>query len=83
MKTGSFLGGLFAGAFIGGVIALLYAPKSGEETRNDLKKKLDEYGKEVEKIKDKAKQKGKQVKEDIAEKIDQLAKEIENLSKSV
>ncbi len=83
MKTGSFLGGLLTGALLGGVIALLYAPKSGQETRDDLKKKLDEYGKEVENLKNKAKEKGKQVKEDITNKIDQLAKEIEHLSKAV
>ncbi len=34
--------GLLAGAVIGGVIALLYAPKSGKETREMLKSKAME-----------------------------------------
>ena len=32
--------GLLAGAVIGGVIALLYAPKSGKETRQLIKDKV-------------------------------------------
>lgn len=83
MKTGSFIGGLLTGAVVGGVIALLYAPKSGKETRDDLKKRLEEYGKEMEKIKAKAKEKSKEVKEDLKNKIDDLAKEIENLAKAI
>jgi gas vesicle protein len=34
--------GLLAGAVIGGVIALLYAPKSGKETRQLIKDKATE-----------------------------------------
>ncbi|MFH0841532.1 MAG: YtxH domain-containing protein [Bacteroidota bacterium] len=83
MKTGSFIGGLLTGAVIGGVVALLFAPKSGKETREDIKRKLEEYGKQVENIKAKASQKSKQVREDLAGKIEDLAKEIDNLSKAV
>lgn len=82
MKAGSFIGGLLTGAVIGGVIALLYAPKSGKETREDLKRKLEEYGKELENIKTKAKEKSKQVREDVAARIQELEKEIQNLSKA-
>ena len=32
--------GLLTGALIGGVIALLYAPKTGKETRQFIKDKL-------------------------------------------
>jgi gas vesicle protein len=83
MKSGSFLAGLLTGAVVGGVIALLYAPGSGKETREQLKNKLEEYGKEVESIKAKASQKGKQIREDLARKIEELSKEIENLSKTI
>ena len=38
----SFGIGLLAGAVIGGVIALLYAPQSGEETRKQIKEKTSE-----------------------------------------
>jgi gas vesicle protein len=34
--------GLLAGAVIGGVIALLYAPQSGKETRQQIKEKATE-----------------------------------------
>ena len=34
--------GLLAGAVIGGIIALLYAPKSGKETRHLIKDKATE-----------------------------------------
>lgn len=43
MKTiSSFLVGLLAGAAIGGVVALLYAPQSGKETHDKLKQKFKE-----------------------------------------
>lgn len=37
-----FLKGLLAGGLIGAALALLYAPKSGRETREDLKRKSRE-----------------------------------------
>jgi gas vesicle protein len=43
--------GLLAGAVIGGVIALLYAPQSGKETRQQIKDKTTEV---VDAVKDKA-----------------------------
>ena len=42
--------GLLAGAVIGGVVALLYAPKSGKETRQMIKDKTTEV---VDTVKDK------------------------------
>ena len=84
MKSGnSFLTGLLAGAAIGGIIALLYAPKSGKETREQLKNKFTELEKELENLKVKASQKTGQVKKDMAEKLAELQREIENLSRSI
>lgn len=52
MKNGSsFLGGLLAGAAIGAVLALLYAPAKGEETRKNIRRKLDDLLAELEKLK--------------------------------
>ncbi|MBK9334661.1 MAG: YtxH domain-containing protein [Ignavibacteria bacterium] len=34
--TGSFITGLVTGSLIGGVAALLFAPKSGKELRKDI-----------------------------------------------
>ena len=84
MKSGnSFLTGLLAGAAIGGIIALLYAPKSGKETREQIKKKFSELEKELDNIKGKAGQKTGKIRQDLAQKIADLQKEIENLSKAV
>ena len=68
---GKFLVGLGVGAGIG----MLFAPKSGEELRKDLKNKLDDFVNEVKKID------LQEVKEDFLKKLDDLKKEIEDLDK--
>jgi gas vesicle protein len=84
MKSGnSFLTGLLTGAAIGGIIALLYAPRSGKETREQIKNKFDELEKELEDLKGKASQKTGKIREDLAKKLADLKREIENLSKAV
>ena len=84
MKSGnSFLTGLLAGAAIGGIIALLYAPKSGKETREQLKNKFSELEKELENLKGQAGQKAGKVRDDLAEKLAALQREIEILSQSI
>jgi gas vesicle protein len=45
-EEGGKLGWFVAGAVLGGAVALLYAPKSGKETRQFINKKTGE-GKEV------------------------------------
>ena len=47
--------GFLTGAVVGSVIALLYAPKSGEELRKDIKEKTDEFIGDAEEYLDKAK----------------------------
>jgi gas vesicle protein len=81
--TGSFISGLLTGAVIGGAIALLFAPQSGEETREKLKGKFDELEKEFETLKEKASQKSGQIKDDLSRRLADLQEEIQNLSKSV
>jgi len=81
--SNSFLTGLLTGAAIGGIIALLYAPKSGKETREQIKKKFTELEKELENLKVQASQKTGKIKEDLAQKLADLQKEIENLSKAI
>ena len=84
MKSGSsFLTGLLTGAAIGGVIALLYAPKSGKETREQIKRKFEELEKELETLKGKAGQKTGKLKDDIASKIADLQREIDNLANAI
>ena len=59
-KNSDLLKGLFIGGLIGVVLGILYAPKSGKETREDIARKADEiiakakeeYEKAVEKSKE-------------------------------
>ncbi len=64
-----------AGVGIGVGVGMLFAPKSGEELRKDLKKKIDEL---VEKVKDID---VKEVSEDLKKKIAELKEELEDLDK--
>jgi gas vesicle protein len=65
MSKGKFALGAVFGALVGGIAALLTAPKSGKETRDDLKKKADEVKKATEKKADEAKKKAEEVKGDL------------------
>ncbi len=82
-SANSFLTGLLTGAAIGGILALLYAPKSGKETREQLKTRFNELETELENLKGKASQKTGKIKEELAKKLADLQREIENLSKAV
>lgn len=77
------MAGLLAGATIGGIVALLFAPQSGKETRDKIKQKFNNLEKELEDLKMKAGQKSEKAKNDIASRLSELQKEIDNLSKEV
>ena len=64
-----------AGIGLGVGVGMLFAPKSGEELRKDLKKKLDEFLKKTKEIDI------KEVSDDFVKKINDLKKEIEDLDK--
>jgi len=84
MKSGSsFITGLLAGVAIGGVLALLYAPQSGKETREKIKQKFIDLEKELEALKAKAGEKSDEVKSDLEERFSKLKKEMENLESEV
>ncbi len=53
--------GFLAGGVVGSVLALLYAPKSGKELRNDIKIKADGYMDEADKYIEEAKDKAKEL----------------------
>lgn len=81
-KTG--MGKFIAGAAIGAGLGLLFAPKSGEETRKELKRKLDELltqakNIDVEEVKAEFNRKVKEIKDGIAdldrEKVVAIAKD--------
>ena len=62
-QNGGFLKGLLLGGTIGAVLALLYAPKSGREMREDIKRSaegvLNEVEGELDKIQKKAEEAAK------------------------
>jgi gas vesicle protein len=71
---GGKIGWFLAGAVLGGAVALLYAPKSGKETRDFINKKtsegkeaLAETGKEVFEKGREVYDKGKQIADDAAD----------------
>ena len=71
-KTSAGFGtGLLIGAVIGGAIALLYAPKSGKETRQLIKDKVtevvDEVKEEASEVVDEVKEKASGVMDTVKE----------------
>lgn len=71
----SGLGKFLAGIGIGAGLGILFAPKSGAETRKDLKKKLDEFVNEVRNIDI------VEIKDEFLAKVDEIKMEIEDLDK--
>lgn len=68
---GKFLAGLAVGAGLG----VLFAPKKGSETREDLKKAIDDMIKKVKEIKP------EEVKANIEKKVEEIKAELEDLDK--
>ena len=64
-----------AGVGIGAGLGLLFAPKSGEETRRELREKLDEFVKAVKDIDI------KEVKDEFVAKIEEIKEELDDLDK--
>lgn len=89
-KSGNFLVGLLTGALAGTVIALLYAPDKGKNTRDKLSYKLgnylddlndliDQLKEEKQNLVSEAKEKGDKVVIEAKEKAEDLIKEAEAL----
>ena len=60
--------GFFSGAVVGGVLALLYAPKTGRELRGEIRRKSGEIADDVEEYLKDARVKAKQLINDGKEK---------------
>lgn len=74
-KNGKGLLKFVAGVGIGVGVGMLLSPKSGEELRKDLKKKMDELVKKVKEVD------LKELSDDLMDRIQELKKEIEDLDK--
>jgi gas vesicle protein len=85
-KSGDFMEGLIVGGLIGAVIGILYAPKSGRETREEISQKADELLAKVKEEYENAAEKSRKAYEatvkrlkaleqakDVSEKVDELA----------
>lgn len=75
MAKKSGIGKFIAGAMVGAGLGVLFAPKSGKETRADLKKKFDEVLEQVKQIK------VEDVKKSLEKKVKELQKELKDLDK--
>lgn len=82
MSVGKFLSGFIVGSAVGGVIGLLLAPASGEETRGMIVDKSDEIYKNTEDSVKEIQNKANDVIENIQQKGDELLAKIqENINK--
>lgn len=69
MGIGGFLAGAVIGGAIGAGVALLFAPRSGEETRRILKKKAEAIGEDITEFKEELEPKVKKAKKQLAAKF--------------
>ena len=68
--------GKFAlGAGIGAGLALLFAPKKGSDLRRDIKRKFDDFMRDVDKIE------VEDIKESFTKKVDEIKRELDDLDK--
>ena len=69
------LGKLVLGAGLGASIALLFAPKKGSDLRGDIKKKFDEFMKNVDDMTI------SEIKDEFTTKVDEIKKDLDELDK--
>jgi gas vesicle protein len=75
--SGDFLKGMLIGGMVGAVVALLYAPKSGKETREEIGKKADELAGKAKEEYDLALEKSKKTFQGAMDRL----KELEGIAK--
>lgn len=79
--AGSFFSGMVFGGLVGAVLALLYAPQSGEKTRKILKEKAEDYKDKALEKKKEAFKKAEVLKKDLAKSTDDIKKRAERAVK--
>ena len=73
-KKTSFLGGIVLGAVVGAVAGILFAPTSGKDTRQKIKKMVDENGEFLSDAKEKTEEAVHKTMDAIKTGIDRLGK---------
>ena len=69
------IGKFVLGASLGAGLALLFAPKKGSDLRRDIKRKLDDFMKDVDKLT------VEDIKKEFTVRVDNITKELEDLDK--
>lgn len=75
-KTQKVAAAFLFGAVVGGVIALLYAPKSGKETRKDLSDEINNYMKKAGEAKSKIIEQAKKFSNDIINQTEKVYSDV-------
>jgi len=75
-SIGAFLAGIFIGGLVGAAAALLLAPQSGEETREQIREKSIELRDRAEVTLDEARTRVGQSAETVRVKVDELSQQV-------
>lgn len=78
-QTSAILGSLIVGAIAGGIAALLLAPQSGEDTRQQLKEEAERLRKELDEYASDFTEKAKKVKKDLEAKLKRTESELKDM----
>ena len=82
VRTGlGIFGAFIVGAALGASVALLYAPAKGEETRDNVARKIKEMETELERLRFSAMRRGVEAKDTLKERIADLEQQLEKLIK--
>jgi len=80
---GSFLTGFFVGALLGAAAGMLFAPQSGEETREQIHKKSLELSEQATQKAEEARVKAEQLLAEAREKFEEAAQELQTRTKEL
>lgn len=77
-KTQKIAAAFLLGTVVGGVLALLYAPQSGKETRQDIADEVNNYMKKASDVKNKIIEKAKKLSNDMVGQSEKIYSDIKN-----
>jgi len=77
-KTQKVAAAFLLGAVVGGVLALLYAPKSGKETRQDISDEINNYMKKAGDAKSKIIEKAKKFSNDMVSQTEKVYSDVKS-----